>query len=57
LLGQEMSRLTLHQQRVMQLLVQGLNTQEVAKQLGCTDRAVYNCKHAAVNRLRKGLNQ
>ncbi len=54
-LEQEISRLTWRQKRVMELYAQGLDTEQVSEQLGCTNRAVYNRRHAAVHRLRDEL--
>jgi RNA polymerase sigma factor (sigma-70 family) len=57
LLEQQISKLTLHQQQVIELYATGFDTPEVAARLGCTKRAVYNCRHAAIHRLRDELNR
>ncbi len=55
-LGWGISQLTQYQQKVIeQLYILGVDVKEAAQRLGCTDRAVYNRKHAAVNRLRHKL--
>lgn len=50
------AELSQYQQAVIeQLYILGVDVQEAAQRLGCTKRAVYNRKHAAVNRLRHTL--
>ncbi len=49
---QELGRLTLNQREVLEQLVVGASVREVAENLDCTGRAVYNRKYAAIERLR-----
>ncbi len=56
-LVQEISKLTPRQQEVITRLYDGMNIDDISRQLDCTGRAVYNRKYAALNHLRRQLKE